>query len=81
MIEKIMEQYQGETFLVADGFDKAIIGVCEGDPVRIIYSVTKCLEILIAEGMEEEDAMEHFDFNVRGGYVGDRTPVWCVDNF
>lgn len=82
MIDKIIEQYQDETFLKADGFDEAIIGVCEdfNYPVRLIYSVQKCLDILMID-MSEEDAMEHFTYNVSGGYVGEKTPIWCWDNF
>lgn len=81
MLEEIIENYPDETFLVADGFDGAIIGVCEDLPMRLIYSVSICLEIPVKEGMDEMDAIEHFDFNVRGGYVGEKTPIWCVDNF
>lgn len=79
MIDKIIEQYQDETVLKADGFDEAIIGVDE-TTMRLIYSVRKCIEILMRD-MSEEDAMEHFSFNVSGGYVGDKTPIWCSDNF
>ena len=69
-----------ETFLKADGFDDAVIGVDE-TTMRLIYSVKKCIEILIDEGMTYEDAMEHFSFNVSGAYVGEKTPIWCQDNF
>lgn len=79
MIDKIIEQYQDETFLKADGFDEAIIGVDE-TTMRLIYSVSKCIEILMRD-MSEENAMEHFSFNVSGSYVGEKTPIWCWDNF
>ena len=79
MIEQITEQYYDEEFLKADGFDEAIIGVEENE-MRLIYSVSKCLEIL-GEEMNELDAMEHFTYNVSGSYVGEKTPVWCWDNF
>jgi hypothetical protein len=79
MIDKIIEQYQDETFLKADGFDEAIIGVDE-TTMRLIYSVSKCIEILMRD-MSEEDAMEYIRFNVIGGYVGEKTPIWCSDNF
>lgn len=46
MINEIIEQYAEETFLKADGFDKAIIGVEEN-----------------------------------GSYMGEKTPIWCEDNF
>lgn len=79
MIELIIENYNEATFLKADGFDAACIGVEEID-MRLIYSVTKCLEILM-EDMSEEDAMEYFTFNVSGAYVGEKTPIWCWDNY
>lgn len=45
MLEQIVENYYGEEFLKADGFDAAVIGLEEND-LRLIYSVSKCLEIL-----------------------------------
>lgn len=77
MIERILEIYPDEEFLKADGFDDAIIGVDESS-MRLVYSVSRCIEIL-CEDMSEEDALEHFDYNVRGSYVGEKTPIWCVD--
>lgn len=79
MIQQIIEQYSEEEFLKADGFDYAIIGV-EQNEMRLIYSVSKCLKIL-EQDMSELDAMEYFTFNVSGSYVGDKTPIWCWDNF
>lgn len=64
-------------FLKADGLDDAIIGVEEKTMV-LIYSVSKCLEILQKE-MSEEDALDHFNFNIFGSYVGEKTPIWCWD--
>ena len=79
MIKEIIEQYEDETFLKAEGFDEAIIGLDE-TTMRLIYSVSKCIEILMRD-MSEEDAIEHFNFNVSGAYVGEKTPIWCSDNF
>lgn len=80
MIEAILEQYEDEDLLIADGFDDAIIGIAT-EP-RLIYSVTKCLEILMKnDEMDYTDALEHFTFNVSGGWVGDKTPIWCWDDF
>jgi len=72
------EMYSDETFTLADGFDDAIIGV-EERTMRVIYSVQKCIEIL-CKTMKFDEAVEHFEFNVKGAYVGDKTPIWC-DNF
>jgi len=79
MIEQIIEQHYDEEFLKADGFDDAVIGVEENE-MRLIYSVSKCLKILELK-MSELDAIEHFTFNVSGAYVGDKSPIWCWDNF
>jgi len=80
MLQEIIDNHPQETFLIANGFDDAIIGV-ELPSMRLIYSVSKCIDILIEEGMEHEDAIEHFEFNVSGSYVGEQTPIWCHDNY
>lgn len=81
MLESIIENYPDETFLKADGLDEAIIGV-EVPSMRLCYSVSKVLEILTTDDeMEMEDAWEHFDFNIRGSYVGEQTPIWIEDHF
>jgi hypothetical protein len=79
ILDQILEQYPQEEFLKADGFDAAVIGL-EQNTMRLIYSNTKCIEILCAD-MSEEEAIEHFEFNVSGSYVGEKTPIWCDDYF
>ena len=65
--------------LVADGFDDAIIGVCSHS-FRAVYSVSKCIAILVQEhDMEPGEAREYFDFNVSGAYVGEMTPIFVED--
>lgn len=80
MLEGIVEYYQDEEILKADGFDDAVIGI-DTQTMRLIYSVTRCVEILVVDGMDVEEAMEYFDFNVRGSYVGEKTPIWCDDMY
>ena len=79
ILEQLVQSHEEGTFLKADGFDKAVIGY-EESSMRLIYSVKKCISILTEEGMTEEDALEHFSFNVSGSYVGGKTPIWCEDN-
>ncbi len=79
MIDNIIESYHEEMFLKADGFDDAVIGV-EESTMRLIYSVSKCLDIL-QKDMSEIDALEYFTYNVSGSYVGEKTPIWCWDNY
>lgn len=78
MIDKILNWFPEDEFLKADGFDEAIIGIDE-DTMRLIYSVSKCIDIL-KKDMEEEEAVEYFNFNVKGAYMGEKTPIWCIDD-
>ena len=78
LLEGIVEYYADEEILKADGFDDAVIGVDE-KTMRLIYSVGRCIEILVEDGMTMEDAVEYFDFNVSGAWVGDKTPIWSQD--
>jgi hypothetical protein len=79
MLDKIIVWFPEDQFLKADGFDEAIIGI-EVSTNRLIYSVSKCIKIL-SEQMEEEEAVEYFEYNVVGCYVGELTPIFCQDNF
>ena len=79
-LEAIITKFDGEDILIADGFDEAVIGI-EESTMRLIYSITKCLEILETQGMNDEDALEYFYFNVQGAYVGEQTPIFCFDDF
>jgi hypothetical protein len=79
MLDEIVKSFPEESFLKADGFDEAIIGVDENS-MRLVYSVSKCLDILGVD-MDFTDAWEHFSFNVSGSYVGEKTPIWCFDVF
>lgn len=78
-IEILLNNYPDDTFLLADGFDDAIIGLDEKE-MRLIYSVSKCIDILSVD-MSHEEAVEYFEFNVSGAYMGEKTPIWCYDDF
>ena len=79
MLEEILENYPDEEILVADGFDDAVIGI--DTHMRLVYSVSKSLDILVKDDMTMEDAIEHFYYNVSGSYVGEKTPIWVEDSF
>ena len=80
MLKEIMEIHGNEGFMIADGFDEAVIGI-DLDGVRLVYSVKKCLEILMQNGMTKEEALEDFCYNISANWVGDQTPIWCWDKF
>ena len=68
--------------LKADGFDEAIIGYTYdmvAQEERLIYSVEKCIEILMQDDMDYLEAREYLDFNTIGSYVGKQTPIFLED--
>lgn len=81
ILDRILANYSDEELMVADGLDNAVIGIDEMS-MRLIYSVSKCIDIFIDEqGMTHEEALEWFSFNTEGSYVGEKTPIWCHDEY
>lgn len=68
ILDQIVENYPDEEILKADGLDDGIIGI-EENSMRLVYSKSKVIEILMSEDMTEEDALEHYYFNIVGAYV------------
>jgi len=65
--------------LLCDGFNEAIIGMAERinlGPI-VAYDVDKMLKIMVErDGMTYEEAMEYFDYNILGAWLGENTPVY-----
>ena len=60
-------------------YAKAFLGVTNDDPPRAVYSEEKILEVLVKrDGMTHEEAIEFFDFNIRGAYMGEQTPMYIL---
>jgi hypothetical protein len=75
-LERLLEVYPDGEFLIADGFDEAIVGL-DTDLQRVVYSIDKCVDIIIQDmEITWEDAIEHFYYNVAGSYVGEQTPIF-----
>jgi hypothetical protein len=69
--------------LKADGYDDCVLGYDYSwdGTIRLIYSVKQIIDKMIKEdGMTDEEAVEYFEFNMRGSYVGEQTPIWCQDD-
>lgn len=67
-----------EGIITIDGFDDAFLGVgTQFNREIAIYDTDKVIEILMTrDGMSEDDAWEHFSFNIIGAWVGDQTPIF-----
>ena len=65
--------------LLADGFNDAIIGISQCNTPKAVYCTKKCVDILMKrDKMTEEEAVEFFQHNVIGSYVGEKTPIFVV---
>lgn len=79
IIEAIIEiQGEDNEILLADGFEDAYMGIATQftKPPLAVYNRNKCIEILVRDGMSEEEAEEYFQFNVEGAWSGDNTPMF-----
>tara|TARA_R110001592_G_scaffold42517_2_gene137987 strand:- start:1844 stop:2107 length:264 start_codon:yes stop_codon:yes gene_type:complete len=77
---ELWEELEANKCFLANGFNNAIVGISYGAEPKTVYSVHKIIEILIEEdGMEWEEAMEHFSYNIGGAYIGEKTPIFIYD--
>lgn len=61
-------------------FDEAIVGTVsrvDRSPV-VCYSVDKIVEILMEDGMSQEEAYEYYEYNILGAYIGEGTPMFLA---
>ena len=77
--DELIEEYEGA--ILFTGFEEALVGFGHqcNNPVAI-YDQQKCIEILmedlLPEETAEEDAWDHFSYNVIGSYGGESTPIF-----
>lgn len=66
-----------EGALTIDGFDDCIIGVASrcGQPDLIVYDFDKIIATLTEQGMDYDDALDYYEFNIAGAWVGEGTPL------
>jgi hypothetical protein len=68
-----------------DMYDSALVGLTDNpkddwqrpdDTTVAVYSAERCIDILVGEGLSEEDAREWFFYNTAGAWVGRHTPTF-----
>jgi len=81
IMEEIQERFPDDEDLLCapPEYDSAVVGI-DIYKMVLIYSVVKITEILVErDGMLPDEAMEFFDFNIAGAYMGAHTPIWLDD--
>jgi len=74
-IDIIVQDYPDIEWLKTDGFDEAIVGV-DLNSERLVYDIDLMIDILILEGMNDLDAIEHLEYNVLNAHIGEKTPIY-----
>ena len=64
--------------LLADGLEDAYLGYVINTHHKsvAVYDAIKCVEILMRDGMTEEESWEYLDFNTFCAYVGENGPLF-----
>lgn len=75
-----MGQVDPEILLLPPEYDAALMGyldrACQ-NPVAV-YHQDKIIEILMASGASYESALDHLEFNIKGGWQGPYTPGFLI---
>jgi len=73
---------RGETVLLMDGFDEALIGFSQrmNEPLLAVYSYQVMVDVCVfRDGMSYEEAEEYIEYNCIGAWVGEQTPIIVQD--
>jgi hypothetical protein len=78
MRERISEDYPDLLVMEPDYLDEAIVGVVRRIGLEAVcYNTDKVIELLMEhDKMSYEDALEYFEYNMIGAWVGEHTPVF-----
>lgn len=77
-LKDVLNRELEDSLLLADGFDEAFLGIATrcGQPPVAVYDADRCIQVLMKDGMEYEEACDYFSFNVTGAWVGPQTPMF-----
>ncbi len=78
-LDDILEMFNEEDIIKADGFDDCIVGVESTGDTILVYSTQLILEKLVKDSeMTWEEAIEFFDYNIQGS-KGEGYPIYILD--
>jgi hypothetical protein len=76
-----LSKYNNEMLFLNDYNANSLVGVCFRHEKKVVsvYDDYLCIQSLVeSDGMEDEDAIEYFEYNTRGSYVGENTPAFLT---
>lgn len=76
-----LKNFDPEILVLDEKYDDALVGVAEGWSERrlihrAVYDLKKLMDILVNEVGDEEEAQEHYEFNIAGAYMGPYSPLF-----
>lgn len=83
IVEEMLEELNPQALFI-DGFDEAIIGFVERHDIGalVVYDEDKIINKIIldmtgdeSDEEKEEMAYEHYEYNIKGSWVGENTPL------
>jgi hypothetical protein len=76
--EELSDQYPDLLVMDPSYLDKAIVGVVTRIGLEAVcYDSNKVIELLMEhDKMTEEEAIEYMEYNMKGAWVGETTPVF-----
>jgi len=89
IVDFIEERFDEEEIILFDGLEDAFLGVATRfEPIVTengdrggthrnfaVYSYERIIKGLVKDGMDYEDAVDYYGFNIEGAYVGETTPA------
>ena len=82
-LDSMIESFtnEDETMLKMDGYDDCIVGIVErfGQEPILCYSIDKVLKKLMKDGMSEDEALDFFEYNQIGAWMGDTTSCFLTE--
>lgn len=76
--EELSELYPDLLVVEPEYLDEAIVGVVSRIGLEAVcYDTRKVIRLLMGhERMSHEEAIEYFEYNIKGAWVGEHTPVF-----
>ena len=79
-LDELSDRFGGE-LIKLDFLDECVVGVVErfGQEPCLCYSREKIIAKLVQDGCDYDEAVEYFEFNIAGAWVGPHTPCFLSE--